>query len=150
MALNPLDHFARRDLKLTTYLRYCDDMIALFETAEAAHAAHRAMAQKVEELGMKLNSKSAVGWVDDGVDWVGYRHWRTHKLIRKRSLKRLKRKASSGCSLETTMAYLSHAKGTASLRHVGKLLWDANPCQRPEIYAWSAKHRRIDRSVPRA
>lgn len=141
MALNPLDHFARRELKLDTYLRYCDDMIALFETAEAAHAAHQAMAQKVEELGMRLNNKSGVGWVDDGVDWVGYRHWRTYKLIRKRSLKRLKRKAAAGCSLETTMAYLSHAKDTASLRYVRQLLWRCNPEHRPEIYAWVCRHR---------
>jgi hypothetical protein len=141
MALNPLDHFARRELKLHTYLRYCDDMIALFENAEAAHAAHQAMAQKVEGLGMKLNSKSAVGWVDDGVDWVGYRHWRTYKLIRKRSLKRLKRKAAGGCSLETTMAYLSHAKDTASLRYVKQVLWRCNPEQRPEIYDWVCRHR---------
>lgn len=140
MALNPLDHFARRELKLSTYLRYCDDMVALFDTAEEAHVAHRAMKAKVEELGMQLNSKSGVGWVADGVDWVGYRHWATYKLIRKRALKRLKRKASGGCSLETTMAYLSHAKGTASLRHVAGILWRANPDQRPEIRAWLHKH----------
>ena len=142
MALNPLDHFARRELKLDTYLRYCDDMIALFETAAEAHAAHQAMEGKVQELGMELNSKSSVGWVDDGVDWVGYRHWRTYKLIRKRSLKRLKRKAAAGCSLETTMAYLSHAKDTASLRYVARLLWRGNPEHRPEIYTWFGKHRR--------
>uniref|UniRef100_UPI003F699E07 hypothetical protein n=1 Tax=Vulcanococcus sp. TaxID=2856995 RepID=UPI003F699E07 len=124
------------ELKLTTYLRYCDDMIALFETAAEAHAAHQAMEGKVQELGMELNSKSSVGWVDDGVDWVGYRHWRTYKLIRKRSLKRLKRKANGGCSLETTMAYLSHAKDTASLRHVARLLWRGNREYRPEIYCW--------------
>ena len=141
MALNPLDHFARRELKLGTYLRYCDDMIALFETAEQAHAAHQAMAAKVEELGLKLNSKSGVGWIADGVDWVGYRHWRGYKLIRKRSLKRLKRKARGGCSLETTMAYLSHAKDTASLRHVAGVLWRANREQRPEIYHWLCRHR---------
>ena len=140
MALNPLDHFARRELKLNTYLRYCDDMIALFETAEQANAAHQAMDAKVRELGMELNSKSGVGWVDDGVDWVGYRHWRTYKLIRKRSLKRLKRKAN-GCSLETAMAYLSHAKDTASLRHVARLLWRGNREHRPEIYGWLGQHR---------
>jgi hypothetical protein len=69
------------------------------------------------------------------------RHWRTYKLIRKRSLKRLKRKAAGGCSLETTMAYLSHAKDTASLRHVKQVLWRCNPEHRPEIYAWVCRHR---------
>ena len=50
MALNPLDHFARRDLKLSTYLRYCDDMVALFETAAEAHAALEAIRSKVADL----------------------------------------------------------------------------------------------------
>ena len=141
MALNPVDHFARRELKLSTYLRYCDDMIALFETAADAHAAHRAIEAKVQELGMQLNSKSAVGWIADGVDWVGYRHWTHYKLIRKRAMKRLKRRAP-GCSLETAMAYLSHAKDTSSLKHVAGVLWRGNTEHRPEIYAWLCRHRR--------
>jgi RNA-directed DNA polymerase len=141
MALNPLDHFARRELKLGTYLRYCDDMIALFDTADGAQRALAAIDEKVQELGLRLNSKSGVGWVADGVDWVGYRHWATYKLIRKRALKRLKRKAAGDCSLETTMAYLSHSKDTASLRHVAGLLWRENKEQRPEIYAWLQKHK---------
>jgi len=143
MALNPLDHFARRELGLGTYLRYCDDMIALFETASEAHQAMVAMAAKVRELGLQLNSKSSVGWIPDGVDWVGYRHWRTYKLIRKRAMKRLKRKAAGGCSLETTMAYLSHAKGTASLNHVAGVLLRANRQQRPEIYDWLRRRRQL-------
>lgn len=142
MALNPVDHFARRELKLDTFLRYCDDMIALFETAAEAHAAHRAIEAKVQELGMRLNSKSGVGWIADGVDWVGYRHWTHYKLIRKRALKRLKRRSKGGCSLETTMAYLSHSKDTASLRRVTGILWRENREHRPEIYAWLRTHRR--------
>jgi hypothetical protein len=57
-------------------------------------------------------------------------------------MKRLKRKAKGGCSLETTMAYLSHAKQTASLRHVAGVLWRANPTQRPEIREWVSRHGR--------
>jgi hypothetical protein len=140
MALNPLDHFARRELKLSTYLRYCDDMIALFETAAEAHAAYQAMNVKVQELGLAFNCKSGVGWIADGVDWVGYRHWSNYKLIRKRAMKRLKRKASADCSLETAMAYLSHAKGTASLPYVANTLWRKAPQHRCRIHAWIKEH----------
>jgi hypothetical protein len=140
LALNPLDHFARRDLKLTTYLRYCDDMVALFETAAEAHAAMAAMAAKVEQLGLQLNTKSAVGWVDDGIDWVGYRHWASYKLIRKRALKRLRRKVRGGCSLETAMSYLSHAKNTASIACVANTIWRHAPKHRCRIHAWVREH----------
>jgi RNA-directed DNA polymerase len=139
MALNPLDHFARRELKLSTYLRYCDDMIALFETASEAHAAHRAIDAKVQELGMQLNSKSGVGWVADGVDWVGYRHWADYKLIRKRTIRRLRRKVP-GATLETVMAYLSHAKDTASIACVANTFWRHSPEHRCRIHAWVKEH----------
>jgi RNA-directed DNA polymerase len=139
LALNPLDHFARRDLKLGTYLRYCDDMIALFETAKEANEAMDAMRGKAAELKLSLNSKSGVHYVADGVDWVGYRHWRGKRLIRKRALKRLRRKAP-GCGLETAMAYLSHAKGTASIACVANTLWVLAPEHRCRIHAWIGEH----------
>lgn len=139
LALNPLDHFARRELKLSTYLRYCDDMIALFETAEHAHAAHQSLAAKISELGLQLNSKSGIHYVPDGVDWVGYRHWPGKRLIRKRTIKRLRHKAP-GCSLETAMAYLSHAKNTASLPYVANTLWLHAPEHRCRIHAWVREH----------
>ena len=43
--------------------------------------------------------------------------------------------------LETAMAYLSHAKGTASLKHVTGVLWRGNAQLRPDIYAWVCRHR---------
>ena len=142
IALSPIDHYARRELKLNTYLRYCDDMIALFETATEANAAHAAIEIEVQKLKMKLNSKSGVGWIADGIDWVGYRHWRTYKLIRKRAIKRLKRR-SLDCSLETAMAYLSHAKDTASLKYVANTLWRQSPMHRTDIYRWMHRHGRV-------
>ena len=139
LALNPLDHYARRELKLNTYLRYCDDMIALFETAKEANAAMIAMGDKAAEIGLKLNSKSGIHYIPDGVDWVGYRHWPGKRLIRKRAIKAIRRKAP-GCSLETAMAYLSHAKGTASVAYVANTLWRHAPEHRCKIHAWIKEH----------
>jgi RNA-directed DNA polymerase len=139
LALNPLDHFARRELKLGTYLRYCDDMIALFETAAEANAAMDAMRDKAAEVKLRLNSKSGIHYVPDGVDWVGYRHWPGKRLIRKRNLKRLRQKAP-GASLETTMAYLSHAKDTASIACVANTFWRHAPEHRCRIHAWVKEH----------
>ena len=139
LALNPLDHFARRELKLGTYLRYCDDMIALFETAAEANAAMEAIRQKAAEIKLTLNSKSGIHYVPDGVDWVGYRHWPGKRLIRKRNLKRLRHKAPSA-SIETVMAYLSHAKGTASIACVANTFWRDAPEHRCRIHAWVKEH----------
>jgi len=84
----------------------------------------------------------------EGLDPRQERYWLIERRCKdlclyldKRALKRLKRKAANGCSLETTMAYLSHAKDTASLKRVAGILWQANPRQRPEVRAWLAEHR---------
>jgi hypothetical protein len=89
---------------------------------------------------MVFNSKSGVGWIADGVDWVGYRHWPSYKILRKRTLKRLKRKAQGDCSLETTMAYLSHAKASASLEHVSNIFWRDAPEHRVAVHDWLLRH----------
>jgi hypothetical protein len=76
---------------------------------------------------------------DDGVWWAGYRHWPGKRLIRKRNLKRLRQKAP-GASLETTMAYLSHAKDTTSIACVANTFWRHAPEHRCRIHAWVKEH----------
>jgi retron-type reverse transcriptase len=143
LALNPVDHFAKRVLKSKTYLRYCDDMMLLFPTASEANRAYRLLDEQVQLIGFQLNSKSGVGAIADGVDWVGYRHWKNYKIIRKRALKRIKQKAKHDCSLETVMAYLSHAKDTASLHYVSSLLWNFCPQYHFNIEDWLFRHSTI-------
>ena len=144
LALNPVDHFAKRELKSKTYLRYCDDMLMLFHRASDAHEALEQMNTAVNNIGLTLNSKSSVGLIADGIDWVGYRHWKGYKIIRKRSLHRIKSKVKSpNCSLERVMAFLSHSKDTASLRYVATLLWNYCPQYHLNIADWLITHSRL-------
>lgn len=143
LALNPIDHFAKRVLKSKTFMRYCDDMLLLFPTAAEANQAFRLLDEQVQSIGFQLNSKSSVGCIADGIDWIGYRHWETYKIIRKRSLTRIKKKAKGDCSLETVMAYLSHAKDTASLHYVASLLWNFCPQHHFNIEDWIFRHSKI-------
>ncbi len=41
------------------------------------------------KLELKLNPKTNIFKAKNGVDFVGYRHWHTHKKIRKANLKRM-------------------------------------------------------------
>jgi hypothetical protein len=45
-----------------------------------------------KQLRLALNTKTSVFPVKQGVDFVGYRTWSTHKLLRKRSVIGMKRK----------------------------------------------------------
>jgi hypothetical protein len=45
-----------------------------------------------ENLFLELNNKTSIFPISQGIDFLGYRIWPTHKLLRKNSKKRMKRK----------------------------------------------------------
>lgn len=91
--LNVLDRYVKEGLRLHYYMRYMDDFIILSEDKRCLKDAladiERFLADK---LRLKLNPKTGIFKVTQGVNYVGYRHWHTHKLIRKSSIKRVTRK----------------------------------------------------------
>lgn len=119
LSLNPLDHYAKRELKLGTYLRYCDDMLALFQTKEEAVKALTALESKLRDLRFSLNPSSHVGRISSGIDWVGYRHWLGYKLVRKSTIRRIKDRLP--LTKEVRASYIGHARGTASFNYISLL-----------------------------
>ena len=89
---------------------------------------------------MEVNPKTGISRVRDGIDFVGYRHFRGLKLIRKRSLYNIRRKLARKPTLPRVMANLSHAKDTASLPTVVRLVKSAAPKWTPEINKWAVIH----------
>jgi retron-type reverse transcriptase len=91
--LNELDHFVKEKLKVKFYVRYLDDFIIIYRDKEMVQAWRSEIEQFVEkQLRLALNTKTSVFPVKQGVDFVGYRTWSTHKLLRKRSVIGMKRK----------------------------------------------------------
>lgn len=91
--LNELDHFIKEILRVRFYVRYMDDFIIL-------HGRKRVLRWVVEEitgfldrhLKLQLNSKTAIFPISQGINFLGYKIWATHRLLRKDSIKRIKRK----------------------------------------------------------
>ncbi|MDR1684884.1 MAG: hypothetical protein LBR82_00310 [Desulfovibrio sp.] len=86
--LNELDQYVRHILKVKDYIRYCDDFL-LFGNDKAAlnDNAEKIKLFMAERLKQTL-SKCDLFPVSRGVDFLGYRHFRTHILLRKRTAKR--------------------------------------------------------------
>jgi retron-type reverse transcriptase len=90
--LNELDKYAKQTLHISRYIRYMDDIIIL-------HSDKNYLAdvwQKIEtflgeRLHLALNRKTSIRPVKDGIEFVGYRIWATHRKLRKSSSKKLKR-----------------------------------------------------------
>jgi len=137
LALNPLDHHARRDLGIDTYLRYCDDMVAVFESRDEAVDALSGIERRLNGLGFFLNPCSHIGTCSAGIDWVGYRHWPRYRLVRKSTIRRIRNKLRSGPLDHSALAsYLSHGIRTASLPFLCRL---CSPCRAYTISRWLEK-----------
>lgn len=91
--LNELDYFIKHDLRIKYYIRYMDDWIISAPDKEYLWDTLKQIKIFLqEELFLELNNKTSIFPISQGIDFLGYRIWATHRLLRKSSKKRIKRK----------------------------------------------------------
>ena len=133
--LNELDSFAKHKLKAKHYIRYVDDFVILHESKEQLENWKVKINDFLKEkLKIELHpSKSNILKLDSGINFLGFRIFYYHKLIRKSNLKNFDRKFNNlkilfneevvgrekalG-SLEGWLAYCSHANTHKYRRHL--------------------------------
>ena len=91
--LNELDYYVKNKLKCKCYLRYCDDF-CLFSNDKKQLAEWREKIRIFLAERLKLiYSKAEISHIKNGVDFLGYRHFRRNGkryiLVRKRTAKRM-------------------------------------------------------------
>jgi len=115
--LNPLDHFIKRTLKIKYYCRYVDDFVLFNLTLEQCKNCLNRIKEFInKELNLQL-SRYTIAKTSKGINFVGYRTWRSKRFIRKRSLYVFK-KALKNKSYESLVSCLGHAKRTHSLKRM--------------------------------
>jgi retron-type reverse transcriptase len=115
--LSPLDHFIKRILKIKHYVRYVDDFILVGLPREKCILLKGAIIEFLRApLGLEL-SKSTIAKVRKGVNFCGYRTWRSLVFIRKYSLYKFRR-AVGAAKQEVINSLLGHAKNTNSLPYM--------------------------------
>ncbi len=91
--LNELDYFVKQELKIKYYLRYMDDFVLLINNKEEAKNVLDKIRTFLDlKLNLELNKKTCYYPSYKGVNFCGYIVYNTHILIRKRSIKKIKRK----------------------------------------------------------
>lgn len=91
--MDQFDHYVKERMRIKYYIRYMDDFVILHHDKKEL----RRWLQEIEDflfsrLQLRLNPKTDIFPISRGVDFLGYRTWPTHRLVRKRSIKRMKRK----------------------------------------------------------
>lgn len=121
--LNELDHFVKDDLRSEMYIRYMDDFVLLGpDKIRLRQDCYTIETFLVDRLRLFLNNRTDIFCEAQGVNFLGYRIWRTHRLLRKSSVRRMKRKLRAFARNYTTgeieskkiqasiMSWLGHAK----------------------------------------
>lgn len=129
--LSELDYFVKHSLKCRYYVRYMDDFVILYKDKRYLNS----VLQKIKKvlnakLELGLNNRTSIFPVSQGIDFVGYRIWRNYRLLRKSSVKRMKKRLKIfqrlwkqnqinleeiRCSLGSWLGHASHAN-TYNLR----------------------------------
>lgn len=83
--LNGLDHYIKEKLQIKFYGRYMDDFYLIHKDKNYLKYCLQKIKEKVEELGLTLNSKTSISPLKNGIDFLGFHTYLTEsgKVIRK-------------------------------------------------------------------
>jgi RNA-directed DNA polymerase len=92
--LNELDYFVKQKLKAKHYIRYVDDFVMLHKSEIQLVIWKQEIVMFLKEkLKIELHpEKSKIISLSGGIDFVGFRNFYYHKLLRKRNVLKIKQK----------------------------------------------------------
>ena len=134
--LNELDKYCKRKLSIKYYVRYMDDAMLIVDGKEKAKEVLSLIERFLQDnLNLKLNEKKSKTFpAKQGVNMVGYKIYKTHKLLRNDSKKKIKRKVKKMPGLissgkitkdkaeQMLNSWLGHARNADSYNFVLSLL----------------------------
>lgn len=94
--LNELDQHCKHDLHLHYYIRYMDDIIILHNDKRYLQSVKDDIEVFLKEaLHLDLNNKTAIRPTSLGIDFVGYRIYATHRILKRSTARRIIRSVTS-------------------------------------------------------
>ncbi len=91
--LSELDHWIKEDQGCKYYFRYCDDMVILHSSKEKLSSLRKSIETHLADMKLTLKDNWQIFPVDArGIDFLGYRFFHDHTLLRKSTMQRFKRK----------------------------------------------------------
>lgn len=121
--LTYFDHWLKEEKQLRYYYRYADDIVILAGEKAMLHQTLADIRAYLETLKLSIKSNYQVYPVAArGIDFVGYRFYHTHVLLRKSIKQRFARAVAKGASQQTLAAYKGWTKHCDSKNLVSTLL----------------------------
>ena len=94
--LHPFDQFVTRELRCAAYLRYVDDFALFGDSRQQLWAWKRAIVERLASLRLTIHERPAqVAPVDNGIPWLGFVVFPTHRRVKARKLRVATRRLSA-------------------------------------------------------
>jgi RNA-directed DNA polymerase len=93
--MDELDQWVKNYWKIKHYVRYCDDFIVFCDDKSFLHTLRDQICEFLKTRLSLTFSKAEIYPVSTGVEFVGYRHFGDHVLLRKSTTKRIKKRIQS-------------------------------------------------------
>lgn len=124
--LTYFDHWLKEDLKVKHYFRYADDIVILSGDKNFLHYVFNEIQKYLKEkLNLEINKNYQIFPIKSrGIDFVGYKHFHTHTLLRKSIKKRFARMLKRNPKPESIASYLGWTKHCNSKNLIKNLLPD--------------------------
>jgi len=90
--LSDIDHWIKEEAGVRHYFRYCDDLVILGSNKEVLHAIRQKLNTKVEDVKLEIKGNWKIYPVCTGIDFLGYKFFHTHTLLRTSLARRFKDK----------------------------------------------------------
>lgn len=133
--LNGFDHYVKERLRCRYYIRYVDDWVVFDNNKGRLEDVKVRMEEYLENLRLRLHpNKCRVYRVDEGIRFLGYRIFPTHRLLPKDNLLRMRRRLKAlsiafkegqinlGGIRQSIMSWIGHAAHADTYRLRSRLL----------------------------
>ena len=128
--LTGFDHWIKEFKKVKYYFRYCDDMVVLSWSKPYLHKLFGEIAEYLQRnLELQVKGNHQVFPVEArSLDFVGYKFYHTHTLLRKSIKQNFARKIIKGQNLASFASYWGWAKHCDSKNLIKKLIHHEYQC----------------------
>jgi retron-type reverse transcriptase len=121
--LSGLDHWLKEEKRIQYYFRYADDLVILSGSKEQLHTLRFEIDQYLTSIKLQMKGNYQVFPIEArGLDFVGYRFYHTHVLLRKSIKKNFARALARRKNSKVIASYNGWAKHCNSGNLMKKLL----------------------------
>lgn len=124
LVLSPIDHLMKEKYHCHYYVRYMDDIVILGYSKPWLHKMKKILDDELGKIGLTVKDNHQIYPIDSrGIQFVGYRLYSTHTLVRKNIKHNIKRKSEEIWKrIEKGQPLDMHDKGTIA-SYEGILMW---------------------------